>query len=280
MKNGLGKILVFCCVLAVFTSFIPSGNTVENGVNVLITTDFGKIKIRLYDETPLHRDNFLKLVEKKFFDSLMFHRVIQNFMIQGGDPDSRNAKDGAMLGNGGTGYTLPAEINPKLFHKKGALAAARLSDDINPKKESSGCQFYIVQGKVFSTSEIDQLETSINKQLTFQSLIEKPENAGLKQKLLTYQNQNMMDSLQYFSQQVLEPLIMKELEKTGNIYTFSEAQRKAYTTIGGAPHLDGNYTVFGEVTEGFEVFDKIAGVQVDMNKRPLQNVRMKIELLK
>lgn len=192
---------------------------------VKITTDYGDIVLKLYNETPLHRDNFLKLVEDGYYEDLLFHRVIKDFMIQGGDPNSRGAEAGEPLGNGGPGYTVPAEIVAGLFHKKGALAAARLGDRMNPERASSGSQFYIVQGKVWTPEELDMME----------------QQRGL---------------------------------------AFSPEQRQAYTTIGGTPHLDGGYSVFGEVVEGLEVVGKIAAVQTGAADRPVQDVKMKIEIVK
>ena len=191
----------------------------DNRKKVLISTDMGDMTIALYDETPKHRDNFLKLAESGFYDGTLFHRVIQNFMIQGGDPSSKNAGPEAMLGNGGPGYTLPAEFNPKLFHKKGALAAARKGDQVNPKKESSGSQFYIVQGRKISEQELELFQNRSKKKM-------------------------------------------------------SPEQIKVYTTIGGTYHLDGSYTVFGEVIEGLEVIDKIAAVQTNKMDRPLKDIKM------
>jgi cyclophilin family peptidyl-prolyl cis-trans isomerase len=136
------------------------------GTRVKITTDSGIVVIRLYDKTPLHRDNFIKLVKEGFYDSLLFHRVIKDFMIQGGDPASKNAAPGIQLGNGGTGYTIPAEFDTTLFHKKGALSAARLGDDINPQKESSGCQFYLVQGKKYNDETLNQMEAHFGRKFT------------------------------------------------------------------------------------------------------------------
>lgn len=188
---------------------------------VEITTDLGTMKLRLYKETPQHRANFIKLVGEGFYDSLLFHRVIKDFMIQGGDPQSKNAAAGQPLGMGDVGYKIPAEIVDTLFHKKGVLAAAR---DGNPQKASSGCQFYIVQGKVISEEEMNMAETRM----------------GMK---------------------------------------FSEAQRKAYSTVGGTPWLDKNYTVFGELIEGLDVLDKIAAVPTAPGDRPLQDVRMKAKLV-
>lgn len=192
--------------------------------DVLIQTTMGDIVVRLSDSTPLHRDNFLKLVKKKFYDSVLFHRVMQNFMIQGGDPNSRSAKPGQPLGNGSPGYTIPAEFRKSLFHKKGMLAAARTPDNVNPEKASSGSQFYIVKGRVFTDGGLDSTETyRLN---------------GRKIPL---------------------------------------AQREAYKTIGGSPHLDQSYTVFGEVVSGLDIVDKIAAVEVskgqDLN-RPKEDIRI------
>lgn len=187
---------------------------------VLISTEFGDIKVKLYNETPYHRDNFMKLAQEGFFNDLLFHRVINGFMIQGGDPNSRNAQPGQQLGSGGPGYTLPAEINPDLFHKKGVLSAARTGDQGNPQRRSSGSQFYLVQGKVYTEAELEQMSR--------------------------------------------------------NGFVFSEAQKQAYTTIGGTPFLDAQYTVFGEVVEGLDIVDKIAAVPTQPGDRPVQDVKMKI----
>lgn len=270
-------VIIFFC-----TSFIAANNQSK----VLIHTEFGDIKIVLYDETPKHRDNFLKLVKNGTLDSTLFHRIIKQFMIQGGDPDSKNAKKGAILGNGNVGYTLPAEIHPNLYHKRGALAAARLGDDVNPNHESSGCQFYIVEGAVFTDSSLDVLiRTRMDqpiKQKIFDAFINKPENAGLKagfiraqQRAMTTRNQ---DSLNYYSA-IINPVIEAEFEKTPHRVITPE-QRKTYTTFGGTPHLDGAYTVFGEVVDGMGVVDVIASQPRDRNDRPLRDVRMTIKVIK
>lgn len=190
---------------------------------VQITTDYGTIKIKLYDETPQHRDNFIKLAKEGFYNGTLFHRVIQGFMIQGGDPNSKNAPAGQPLGMGDVGYTVPAEFNPALIHKKGALCAARTD---NPTKASSGCQFYIVQGKTYTDSELDQMEA----------------RAGIK---------------------------------------YTPAQREIYKKSGGTPFLDMNYTVYGEVTEGLDVVDKIAAVQTNRQAgdRPAQDVKMTVKVI-
>jgi cyclophilin family peptidyl-prolyl cis-trans isomerase len=185
--------------------------------DVLLQTNYGDIVLRLSDSTPLHRDNFLKLVKVGFYDSLLFHRVIHNFMIQGGDPNSKRARPGEPLGNGGPGYRIPAEFRTTLFHKKGVIAAAR---DNNPEKASSGCQFYIVQGRIFTDAGLDSVET---------------------------------------------------FRLNGRKIPFE--QREVYKTIGGSPHLDQNYTVFGEVVKGLDVVDKIAAVPTSAGQdRPLEDV--------
>lgn len=200
--------------------------------DVRILTEYGTMLVKLYEETPQHRNNFLKLTEEGFYDSLLFHRVINGFMIQGGDPNSKNAAPGAPLGDGSLEYLIPAEINPKYYHKKGALAAARQSDQVNPEKKSSACQFYIVQGRT------------------------SPPN-------------------------ILQSMADRHNQKNPNHpINYSEQAKKDYATIGGAPHLDGSYTVFGEVVSGLEVIDKIAAAEVDGRSRPIENIIMKVERVK
>ncbi len=242
---------------------------------VVIHTNYGSIKVRLYEDTPLHRQNFIKLVQKGFYDSLLFHRVINGFMIQGGDPDSKQADITQVLGNGDIGYTLPAEINSNYFHKKGALAAARESDDVNPEKASSGCQFYIVQGKKFSQADMLIVENRMinqTKQNLLWKYLRRPENTQLRERYIAFQQTRNNDSLMAITQSV-QPFIDEEM-KTIKKHTFSETEKLSYATIGGAPHLDGNYTVFGEVVDGLDVIDKIAAVEVEGNNRPVKDVRM------
>lgn len=229
MKIQTAGLLFF---LALSTGvFAQSDTTVtdrDRGRDVLMLTSKGEILIRLSDSTPLHRDNFLSLVKKKFYDSLLFHRVIEGFMIQGGDPESKYAEPGQPLGNGGLPYTIPAEFRKSLFHKRGVIAAAR---DNNPEKASSSTQFYITQGKVFTNESLDSLS-----------------RARLNNRV------------------------------------FTEAERKVYTTKGGVPHLDQNYTVFGEVIRGMEVVDAIAAVETSRGRdrdRPIDDVMiLKIKLVK
>lgn len=221
MKRTL---LVFSLTLAMNTLFAQVDSTLTKDdlkKDVLMKTPMGDIIIRLSDSTPLHRDNFLKLVKVGFYDSLLFHRVINGFMVQGGDPDSKRAAAGQPLGNGGPGYMVPAEFKPSLFHKKGVIAAARLGDNINPEKASSGSQFYLAQGKIWTDAGLDSVETY---------------RLGGKK--------------------------------------IPAERREAYRTIGGIPHLDDNYTVYGEVIEGIDVIDKIAAVPTATLARPVDDVRI------
>jgi cyclophilin family peptidyl-prolyl cis-trans isomerase len=220
------KLLSLLFLLTALTAVAQQDVTIkkkDRKKDILLHTNYGDMVVRLSDSTPLHRDNFIRLVKAKYFDSLLFHRVINRFMIQGGDPDSKLAKPGQALGNGGPRYTIPAEFRSSLFHVKGVIAAAREGDDVNPSKASSGSQFYIVQGKVFTEPGLDSVETR-----------------RLKRRLPDY-------------------------------------QREVYKTIGGTPHLDQNYTIFGHVVKGIDVIDKIAVVATSKGPdrdRPLEDVRI------
>lgn len=215
------KIFLFnlVLILVVFSSYSQDEHLVR------IITPEGNMTVKLYNETPKHRDNFLTLVKEGFYDGVLFHRVIKDFMIQTGDPNSKDAEKGEMLGMGGPGYTIPAEISENLYHKKGVLAAARKGDAVNPEKRSSGSQFYIVQGKPLSPFELDAYV------------------------------------------------------KSGRHEQFTPQQIKDYTNLGGTPHLDGEYTVFGEVIEGMEVIDKISRVEVDNYNRPIKDIRISMEII-
>jgi peptidyl-prolyl cis-trans isomerase B (cyclophilin B) len=225
MKNRAIGLFVFGLTLLT-TSDILAQNQGDEPVHLIkISTSYGDMIVKLHNETPAHRDNMVRLVKDGFYRDQLFHRVIKDFMIQGGDPNSTGAKPGEQLGNGGPGYTVPAEFNKTLIHKKGALAAARMGDQVNPEKASSGSQFYLVQGRVFSQEELD---------------------------------------------------IMAQRGK-GEI---QKGVAEIYKTIGGTPHLDGSYTVFGEIVEGLDVLDSIAAVQTDRYNRPLTDVVYSISLLK
>lgn len=238
---------------------------------VQLETSYGNIVLKLYAETPLHRDNFIKLVNEGTYDGTLFHRVIADFMIQAGDPQSKDAKAGQALGSGDVGYTVPAEfIYPQYYHKKGALAAARQGDQVNPKKESSGCQFYIVVGRTFSDAELDGMEK--NKMHQLESVLFYEKSKAYQEQINAYRrerNQEKMDSLR--------DSIMAEVQndmKTNPAYKFTEQQRNDYKTIGGTPHLDNEYTVFGEVIEGMDIVDKISAVKTGRMDRPAEDIRI------
>lgn len=275
MQNFISLLLVLSGFLGSLSSQTLSKET------ILIETSYGNMKLKLYEETPLHKANFLKLVNEHFFDSLLFHRVITNFMIQGGDHLSKRAKHGDSLGHGEIGYTLPAEFNPALIHKKGRLAAARDGDDVNPKQESSPSQFYIVMGKVRTMEDLKKYEERINKTHytnCAREFMKTGEGQRLKQEYNRLKNENKTDSAALVNNQI-EAAIQSEHLKTPE-YKFNKQQIETYTTVGGTPHLDGTYTVFGEVIEGLEVLDKIAAVKTDKHDRPLTDIRMKVTLIR
>lgn len=242
----------------------------DNATLVRLETTLGNITVKLYNETPGHRDNFIKLVKEGAYDSTLFHRVIRSFMVQAGDPESKHASDTATLGNGDVGYTLPAEFNPTLFHKKGALAAARQGDDVNPEKASSGCQFYIVTGKKFSQAQLINMENQINEarlDTAFNILARKHMKEIFKMRKAG-DNEGLLEL-----QDSLEAQARAEVVKEPR-FKFSKQQIDAYTTLGGAPHLDGNYTVFGEVVDGMDIVDKIESVKTNRADRPVTDVRI------
>ncbi|HEX6225051.1 MAG TPA: peptidylprolyl isomerase, partial [Chryseolinea sp.] len=223
-------------------------------------------------ETPKHKENFIKLAKEHFFDSTLFHRVIEGFMIQGGDPDSKKAQPGLPLGRGGPGYTIDAEFNPKFFHERGALSAARLSDQQNPSKASSGSQFYIVQGTKMSEEELKTDQVKLNQAM--QQFFQNPENRPAYDSIVSlYQSGDMKAYQDFFIR--LKPRV----EKATGVNTSKDVAPeilRAYTTVGGAPNLDGEYTVFGKVIKGIEVVDKIAAVTKGPGDRPLDDIPMTV----
>ena len=240
-------------------------------VIVKISTPKGDIRVRLYDETPQHRDNFVKLVNEGFYNGTLFHRVIKGFMIQGGDPASIGAPAGKMLGTGGPGYHVPAEIvYPQLFHKRGALCAARQGAEVNPERESSGSQFYLVYGKVYTPQELKQMEKQKSmqqEQSIFNKLVQKNRSQILE--LRKARNQAGLQELQ--DQLIAETKKqMKELPAP----KFTPEQQEAYTTIGGTPFLDNQYTVFGEVESGMEVVAEIQQCATLSADRPKEDISM------
>ena len=242
---------------------------------VLIKTPLGDITVRLYDETPLHRDNFLKLAREGYYDGTLFHRVIKNFMVQGGDPDSRGASPTAHLGAGGPDYTIPAEFNKSLIHKKGALAAARQGDEVNPEKRSSGSQFYIVTGEIYSAGKLTQLERQMAQQQLqniFNGLV--VDNRSRIIELRKNRDNAGLMALQEDLQKKTYALAKEQGEPK-----YTPEQREVYTSIGGTPFLDQNYTVFGEVEEGLDVVEKIQLVRTQPGDRPVDDITMQVSVL-
>ncbi|MBQ8866458.1 MAG: peptidylprolyl isomerase [Bacteroidaceae bacterium] len=234
-----------------------------------IETSKGNITVKLYDETPQHRDNFVKLAKENFYDGTLFHRVIKNFMIQGGDPDSKGAPAGKMLGMGDTGYTLPAEfVYPRYFHKKGVLSAARQGDEVNPERRSSGCQFYIVTGQVLTPAQIAGMENQLN-QMKLKTAFDLLARQHMKE-IYKLRKNNDMNGLQQLQEQLVAEAQAQVADEP--IFKFTPEQIEAYTTVGGTPHLDNQYTVFGEVVEGMEVIDAIQQVKTNRSDRPEQDV--------
>lgn len=262
--------LLFCGLTSCKNGTKKRGN-MNSETFVKIETTVGDIKVKLYNETPNHRDNFIKLADEGVYEGTLFHRVIKDFMVQAGDPDSKDAPKGKMLGSGDMGYTLPAEfVYPKYFHKKGALSAARQGDNVNPNKESSSCQFYIVTGKVYNDSTLLGMENHMNENkinVIFNKLAQKH-----MKEIYKMRKANDEDGL-YDLQEKLFAQAETEASQQDTFH-FTKEQIQAYTTIGGAPHLDGEYTVFGEVVEGLDIVDRIQQVKTDRNDRPQEDIKI------
>jgi len=253
----------------------------SNDQFVIISTSYGDMKLKLYNETPTHRDNFIKLVKENYFNGTLFHRVIKDFMIQGGDPDSKGASASQNLGMGGPGYTIPAEIDHRFIHKKGALSAARTGDQTNPTRRSSGSQFYIIQGRKFTDDELDKIEKKIQQAQRVKLALKflgNDKNANYKKKLDSLYAKKDLKGIVKLRQEIVALQLKKE--KT-SIFKYSPKERAVYKTIGGSPHLDSHYTVFGEVIKGMDIVDKIANEKTDRRDRPIKDIRIKtIKIIK
>jgi cyclophilin family peptidyl-prolyl cis-trans isomerase len=247
-----------------FCALLFSNCSAHDPAKIIIVTNYGNIELQLYDKTPQHRDNFIKLVKDGFYDGLLFHRVIKDYMIQGGDPNSKNAKPGERLGYGDPGYTIPAEFVPEYIHKRGALAAARTN---NPEKASSGSQFYIVQGKICIDDDLDRVEAQFAEGRARQMVSQyfQEEEAAMRNA-----GQTVNPDSAYIRAERRASAFLRE-----NPYRMKEEDRETYKTIGGSPHLDGEYTVFGEVIKGMEVVDKITELETDDASRPKVDVKIR-----
>ena len=267
MKRNI--IVILTLLVCGLTACKPGANQGKMETRLKIETTAGDIVVKLYNETPKHRDNFIKLAQEGTYNGKLFHRVIKDFMIRAGAPQCKSPPKGQALGRGDVGYPLPAEfVYPKYFHKRGALSAARQGDNVNPKKESSGCQFYIVTGKVYNDQSLLDMEEQIHQmhlQSAFNSLAQKH-----MKEIYKMRREGDQDGLLQLQDELIE---QAEKELAGKPrFQFTPEQVEAYTTVGGAPHLDGEYTVFGEVLEGMDVVDKLQRVRTDRNDRPVADV--------
>ena len=266
--------LTLILLIMAFSAGSAATDSVSTGPVVDISTTLGDIRVRLFDDTPVHRDNFLKHVREGYYDGVLFHRVIKDFMVQTGDPESRNADSTKMLGAGDPGYTLEAEIvYPRHYHKYGALAAARTGDQVNPERRSSGSQFYIVTGNKFSEAQLEQMrlrQLNERRQSFFNSLVR-----SRSEEIRALQDAGDKEALE-----ALRQALISQTEETVKDEPLPEQMVKDYTTIGGTPHLDGQYTVFGEVLSGMDTVEKIQNVATGRADRPIEDVKvlsMKVE---
>jgi len=273
------KYLVFFLSLHILLNGCSNQSSGGDKKDFLITikTEYGDMVIILFDETPKHKENFIKLAEDEFYDGLLFHRIIKDFMIQSGDPDSRDVEPGKRLGGGGPGYQIPAEFNENLFHKKGAIAAARTGDKQNPEKKSSGSQFYIVKGKVFTEKELRDAKIDF-AQLNhyFRMLVGKEEYKDMREKAIALQQNRDYEKYQQLivsSKDAIEKEYEVELDQP-----LSDLQLEAYTSVGGTPHLDGGYTVFGMVISGLDILDEISEIETVDADRPKEDIVMTVEV--
>lgn len=281
MKQKTLWIVFLVCLFSactLFTKKSPKDTRTIYG----IYTKFGVMKVVLFDETPAHKANFEKLVQEGFYDSTLFHRVIKNFMIQGGDPDSKNAPKGKMLGMGGPNYTIPAEFNDTLVHLKGMLAAARQGDQVNPTKASSGSQFYIVQGQKITEEQLSRMEQIVNAkrmekgkyvEQLFQQRAEDPTIQNLQLKINQFAQSGQRDSFNLYRDKIIQ---LAEENMGTERFTYTPFAKAQYLSIGGTPNLDTEYTVFGKVIEGLAILDSIAAVKTT-NERPTEDILITIK---
>ena len=265
--------VVYTFIFAGFNTINAQNNEPVFYVNII--TNMGTMKVKLYNETPNHRDEFLKMVGSQHFDGTLFYRVVKGFVIQGGSSDSRNAPAGKHIGYGSQAHIIDSEFTKKCFHKKGAICAPRQPQDINHFRMSDIGQFYIVQGRKYTNKELDLIEKSVNNPIMIHLkrkyyLPHKEELAKLK----TENPKEFNKLLRKIKEDIAVNFALSDKKE------FTEAQRKAYTTVGGTPNLDDEYTVFGEVVEGFSVIDKIAALKTDKNSRPLKDVTIKVQIVK
>ena len=268
----MNRVTVF--VLIIFWSLNGNAQTTI----VEISTNLGNMKFRLYDDTAKHRDAFIELAEEGYYDGTLFYRVIQNFLIQGGSKSSKNAPPGKHIGYGDPDKTVDDEILPNYFHKKGALCAPRQPDEVNPFQQSDISQFYIVKGRVYSSGELDTMEMAVNRPIR-NKIIKKYMTPLVRNELQMLKEEKRVEEFRAIAQKIKDQIETEYNLHPGTL-EFSEAQREAFTTIGGYPELDGEYTIFGECISGFDTIDKIAALKTDKNNRPFTDIFIKVSVLK
>jgi cyclophilin family peptidyl-prolyl cis-trans isomerase len=264
----------FIVVFAIFLSLSCFSQSKE----VEISTNLGSMKFRLYDDTPKHRDAFIELAKEGYYDETLFYRVIQDFLIQGGSKSSKDAAPGKRIGYGDPDKTVDDEILPQYFHKKGALCAPRQPDEINPFKQSDISQFYIVKGKVHTSGEIDTMELAVNRPIR-NAIVKSIMTPEIRAELKLLKEEKKVEEFRELAQEIKDK-IETEYRYSPGVIEFSDAEREAYTTIGGYPDLDGKFTIFGECISGFDVIDKIAALSTDKNNRPYTDVKITVTVLK
>jgi len=271
IKNILLALLLigFACN----NSFAQATNSI-----ILIETNLGNMKLMLYKETPKHRQNFLQLIENKHFDGTLFYRVIKGFVAQGGSQDSRNAPAGKVIGYGDANRSIESEFNPKYFHKKGAIASPRQPDKVNLFKESDVSQFYIAHGRIFTEEELNAMEKQVNGPIR-KKIVKRHLTKSKRAVLDSLKKAKAVDEFRAIAKKIKESIEF-DYNSARERLEFTAEQRKAFTTVGGVPHLDNNYTVFGEIISGLDVLDKIANLKTDANDRPYTDVKMKVKILK
>lgn len=268
-------------LLSILLPFMATAQETDKAPNpeAIISTEYGDIGIILYDDTPEHKKNFLKLAKEDVYNGTLFHRVMKQFMAQGGDPNTKDPEKTALAGQGGPGYTLPAEISPNHFHLKGMVAAARMGDQTNPERRSSGSQFYLVQGKPCTDHDLNQAEQMITQDFVNKAQHEwlsKPENDWIRDTDWKALQETDPDSVANVNAR-LQAQIQKEVRVVH--FKYPDEIREAYKTIGGSPHLDMKYTVFGEIVSGLDVLDKICAVETQAANRPVKDIRMTVKVV-
>jgi len=264
-------VAIFCFVLFTWVLGYSQSKTVE------IVTNQGTMKFRLYNDTPKHRDAFLQLARDGYYNGTLFYRVIENYLIQGGSKSSRDAAPGKRIGYGDPDQTVDDEILKHYFHKKGALCAPRQPDEINPFKQSDISQFYIIEGKVYSTGQLDTMELAVNRPIR-NKIVNEVMTPAVREELKKLKEEKKADEFRELAQQVKDK-IEAEYHLNPNVLVFSEQQREAYTTVGGYPDLDGRFTIFGECISGFDVIDKISALKTDKNDRPFTDIKITVRIL-